>query len=259
MPRPFSATVSASLLVLLAALQPGCKAKTAGGGSGGAGGAATASSTGSGTTSSSGTGGAGTGGAGTGGVGTSGTGASSSGAGGSSSSSSATGTGGTTTSSTGAATTTSSSGGSCGSVSCTNPPPHCYNPQGSCQGNVCVYTPAPAGSACSVGSCDGAGNCVTPCSPSACQSPPVCQTTPGFCGVGPGGGTCSYTKHTNGDACPGGACMFGDCWTCSALCIPPVCRLPATSCTGLLCQHPNAPVGTPCPAGTCKSDGTCGP
>lgn len=143
---------------------------------------------------------------------------------------------------TSAASQADSSGG-CGA--CDSPPSECWLDQGSCGASGCVYTPAPASTACELDDpcvtaarCDGAGTCVAT-EATACDDPPgPCFEDVGTCNAD---GTCSYAARDAGESCEDGdACTVEDTCDGAGTCTP------GESCPG---DNPCAPGN--CIAGAC--------
>ena len=126
-----------------------------------------------------------------------------------------------------------------------------YNPQGVCNGGLCVYTPESV--SCGAAGCS-AGACVTdPCASVTCDAPPsACFAATGTCSASTG--TCAY------DYADGATCDDSNACTTSDQCNTGVCRgtpksclsPPASSCSNATTAKVYEAVGS-CSAGA----GTC--
>jgi hypothetical protein len=122
--------------------------------------------------------------------------------------------------------TIAASSESSGCGACDDPPDRCHLPAGTCEGDACVYPPAPIGTDCKgddpcviEAQCDGAGECVV-MDQTVCNDPPNtnCWVSPGTCN---GPDDCDYAPKDAGSPCEDGDdCTLFDMCDGNGVCIP---------------------------------------
>jgi hypothetical protein len=141
----------------------------------------------------------------------------------------------------------------CHGINC-NDGKECTTDTCNASSGACENPPAPNGTPCSTGKCDGNGQCKSQCSPPACDDR-VCNT--GTCDPKTG---CHYAPVTDGTSCAGGVCQSGACVNPCATqncddgdpCTVDSCDPTTGACSSITA----APDGTTCTTGVCLG-GSC--